>query len=80
MVHIIKSTTVATFEEYGKEAFPAFIQRKLAKVKRVDVVWDQYLLFSIKGLKPTLLTLPNFKAPELVVRVVSVVRIQLFQF
>ena len=49
LVHIIKPTTVATFEEYGKEAFLAFIQRELTKVKRVDVVWDQYLDSSIKG-------------------------------
>ncbi|MCP4482269.1 MAG: hypothetical protein GY817_05750 [bacterium] len=36
LVHIIKPTTVATFEEYGKEAFLAFTQRELAKVKRVN--------------------------------------------
>ena len=49
LVHIIKLATVATFEEYGKEAFLAFIQRELTKVKRVDMVWDQYLDSSIKA-------------------------------
>ncbi len=29
LVHKIKPTTVATFEEYGKEAFLAFTQREL---------------------------------------------------
>ena len=49
MVHIIKPTTAATFEEYGKQSFLGNIKRELAEVKRVDVVWDQYLNSSIKA-------------------------------
>ena len=43
-----QAATVATFEEYGEDAFLAFIQRELAKGKRIDVVCDQYLDSRIK--------------------------------
>lgn len=47
-MHITKPMTVATFKEFGKEAIFAFIKAELCKVKRVDMVWHQYLDYNIQ--------------------------------
>eukprot|EP00794_Sanderia_malayensis_P010361 gene10361-11438_t len=49
LVHFLKPTTVANFKEYGTVVFKSFLMSELKKVKRLDLVWDQYLDYSIKG-------------------------------
>ena len=41
-------TGVKTFDDYANEVFVRHILKQLETAKRVDVVWDAYIVISIK--------------------------------
>ena len=46
---MLKPNAVKSFQKYAEEVFVKFIQWQLQSLKRIDIVWDQYLANSIKG-------------------------------
>ena len=50
IVHLIKGKKGTPFPDYAKNQFIPFIERRLKKVRRLDIVFDQYFENSIKSL------------------------------
>jgi len=46
---MLKPGTSRTFQEYGKRVFAPYISALLEKSNRIDLVWDVYLLTSLKA-------------------------------
>ena len=49
LVHILPTTSVATFDEYADLMFIPYLVRLLEKCSRLDIVWDTYIQNSIKA-------------------------------
>ena len=48
IVHFLPTKTVNTFSEYAEKIFIPYINKLLQCSTRVDIVWDTYLLDSLK--------------------------------
>jgi len=48
VVQMINPGAVKTFQEYADTVFLPYVFQQLTTVKRVDVVWDEYVLHSLK--------------------------------
>ena len=48
IVHYLSTKTVSTFNEYADKVFIPYIIKQLRDSTRVDIVWDTYLLDSLK--------------------------------
>ena len=48
VVHFLSTTSISTFNDYAGCVFIPHIMKKLESSKRVDVVWDTYIVDSIK--------------------------------
>lgn len=48
VVHLLPVTGITTFDDYASGVFLPYITKQLQTSKRVDVVWDTYLVSSIK--------------------------------
>ena len=48
IVHCLPTIEVSTFDEYADKVFIPHLQQHLQKSKRVDVVWDTYVVDSLK--------------------------------
>ena len=48
IVHYLSTKTVSTFNEYADKVFIPYIIKQLQDSTRVDIVWDTYLLDSLK--------------------------------
>ena len=49
LVHILNPKAAVTFQNYADNVFLPFLSRELERVRRIDVVWDRYFPYSIKG-------------------------------
>ena len=49
LVHILNPKATVTFQNYADNVFLPFLSRELERVRRIDVVWDRYFPYSIKG-------------------------------
>ena len=47
-MHALPVSSVATFAEYADSKFLPFLENHLKSTKRIDVVWDQYRVASLK--------------------------------
>ena len=50
IVHLIKGRKGTPFLEYAQKQFIPFIEKRLKKVRRLDIIFDQYFEDSIKSL------------------------------
>ena len=49
IVHLVKPNGVVTaFIEYADDQFLPYLQQQIHSVQRLDVVWDRYLLMTLK--------------------------------
>ena len=48
IVHLLPTAEVSTFQEYADKVFIPYLSQQLQHATRVDVVWDMYLLDSLK--------------------------------
>ncbi len=48
VVHFLSTTGITTFNDYASSVFTPHIMKNLDSSKRVDVVWDTYIVNSIK--------------------------------
>jgi len=48
IVHALPVSSVATFSEYAASKFLPFLENHLKSTKRIDVVWDEYRVASLK--------------------------------
>lgn len=48
IVHALPVSSVATFSEYADSKFLPFLENHLKSTKRIDVVWDEYRVASLK--------------------------------
>jgi len=48
IIHMLQPKDVKTFDDYAEHIFMPYIRRQLQKTNRVDVVWDRYIVNSIK--------------------------------
>ena len=48
IVHALPVSSVATFSEYADTKFLPFLENHLKSTKRIDVVWDEYRVASLK--------------------------------
>ena len=49
LIHILTPKNVTAFSNYADQVFMSFIKRDLLAAKRIDIVWDQYQLDSVKS-------------------------------
>ena len=49
VVQLLKPGMAKTFQDYSQNVFISYIAKLLAKVSRVDVIWDIYQQFSLKS-------------------------------
>ena len=49
LVHILTPESIATFDEYADSVFLCHLNKQLEKCVRLDVVWDVYIIDSIKA-------------------------------
>lgn len=49
LLHILHPTFSKTFQEYGDNVFGTYILDQLRKHRLVDVVWDVYIVNSLKA-------------------------------
>ena len=47
-MHVLPVSSVATFSEYADSKFLPFLKSHLKSTKRIDVVWDEYRVASLK--------------------------------
>ena len=47
-MHALPVSSVATFSEYADSKFLPFLDNHLKSTKRIDVVWDEYRVASLK--------------------------------
>ena len=47
-MHALPVSSVATFFEYADSMFLPFLENHLKSTKRIDVVWDEYRVASLK--------------------------------
>ena len=47
-MHALPVSSVATFSEYADSRFLPFLENHLKSTKRIDVVWDEYRVASLK--------------------------------
>ena len=48
VVHLLPCTNIVTFDEYADHVLVPYIIKQLEHSKRVDVVWETYIISSIK--------------------------------
>jgi len=48
IVHALPVSSVATFSEYADSKFLPFLKNHLKSTKRIDIVWDEYRVASLK--------------------------------
>ena len=49
IVHMLKHGAAKTFQEYAKDVFLPYVNSKLERAQRVDVIWDYYRSGSLKA-------------------------------
>jgi hypothetical protein len=49
IVQLLRPGKSKTFADYANDVFLPYIQSQIAKVRRLDLVWDTYLPFSLKA-------------------------------
>ena len=48
IVHCLPTTSVSTFHEYADRIFIPYLEKQLEAISKFDVVWDTYILNSLK--------------------------------
>lgn len=48
LIHMLRPTTVTTFDQYAKNVFLPYIEKEASR-SRIDIVWDEYREKSIKA-------------------------------
>ena len=49
LVHLLPTTSISTFDQYADSVFLPHLRRQLEKCVHLDVVWDVYIIDSIKA-------------------------------
>ena len=49
IIQMMKPAAAKTFDEYAQEVFMPYVSFQLRSVSRVDLVWDTYKDYSLKG-------------------------------
>lgn len=49
IVSMLQPGTAKTFQDYANDIFMPYIASQLQHVSRLDIVWDMYIIDSLKG-------------------------------
>jgi hypothetical protein len=50
IANMIKPGTAKTFEEYAQQSFLPYVMHQLQNVKRLDIIWDEYVPDSLQSM------------------------------